>query len=165
VKSLGREVVGEEEECVYLLGFLIACEEFFMEVDVTFSVYAGLIVVRFEFESAVDVIVIKGFVEVPAVAEDAKGGVPAVYVPLLGVIGVREQVHWGTVDAVLPGALGARVCTYKVARLGKQIVVFGAACIDGFLRGDTNEAYASVYSRRIMGGGAYANTFSLAEGK
>jgi hypothetical protein len=25
------------------------------------------------------------------------------------------------------------VCTYKVTRLGKQIVVFGAACVDGFL--------------------------------
>jgi hypothetical protein len=44
------------------------------------------------------------------------------------------------VDAVLPGALGVCVCTYKVARFGEQVVVFGAACVDGFLRGDTEEA-------------------------
>jgi hypothetical protein len=47
----------------------------------------------FELDGAVDVIIIKGFVEVSSIAEDTEGGVPAIVVPLLGVIGVREQVH------------------------------------------------------------------------
>ena len=45
-------------------------------------------VVGFEFDGAVDVVVIEGFVEVSAVAEDSEGGVPAIDIPVLGVIGV-----------------------------------------------------------------------------
>ena len=41
-------------------------------------------VVEFEFEGAVDVVVVKGFVEVSAVAEDAEGEVSAIDIPLLG---------------------------------------------------------------------------------
>jgi hypothetical protein len=131
VEGLGGEVVGEEEECIYPLGFPIAGEEFFVEVDVTLGIYTGVIVVGF----------IKGFIEVlSSIAEDTVGGVPAIIVPLLGVIGVREQVHRGAADAVLPGALGACICTYEVASFGEQIVVFGAACVDGFLWGDTEKA-------------------------
>ena len=81
-------MVGEEEECVYPLGFSIACKEFFVEVDVAFGVYTGLCVVGFEFDGAVDVVVVEGFVEVSAVTEDSKGGVPAIDIPVLGVIGV-----------------------------------------------------------------------------
>jgi hypothetical protein len=80
-------------------------------------------VVGFEFDDAVDVIIIEGFVEVPAVAEESKCGVPAVAIPLLGVIRVREQVHGGAVDSVLSGALGARVCTYEVTRLSEYFAV------------------------------------------
>ena len=90
-------------------------------------------VVGFELDGTVDVIIIKGFIEVSSIAEDTLGGVPAIIVPLLGVVRVREQVYRGTVDAVLPGALGACVCTYEVASFGKQVVAFGAACVDGFL--------------------------------
>ena len=62
----------------------------------------------------------EGFIEVPAVAEDTEGGVPAVYVSLLvGVVGVREQVHGGPADAVLSGALGACVGTYEIPCLRK----------------------------------------------
>ena len=60
--GLGGEVVGEEEECVYSLGFPIAGEEFFVEVDVTHGIYTGLSVIGFELDSAVDVIIIKGFI-------------------------------------------------------------------------------------------------------
>jgi hypothetical protein len=140
VEGLGGEVVGEEEECIYPLGFPISGEEFFVEVDVTLGIYTGLSVVGFELDSAVDVIIIKGFVEVSSIAEDTVGGVPAIIVPLLGVVRVGEQVHRGAADAVLPGALGACVCTYVVARFGEQIVVSGAACVDGFLWADTEEA-------------------------
>ena len=97
-------------------------------------------VVGFELDGTVDVIIIKGFIEVSSIAEDTVGGVPAIIVPLLGVVRVGEQVHRGAADAVLPGALGACVCTYVVASFGEQIVVFGAACVDGFLWGDAEEA-------------------------
>jgi hypothetical protein len=140
VDGLGGEVVGEEEECIYPLGFSISSEEFFVEVDVSLGVYTGLSLAGFELDGAVDVIIIKGFIEVSSIAEDTLGGVPAIIVPLLGVVGVREQVHRRAADAVLPGALGACVCTYVVASFGEQIVVFGAACVDGFLWADTKEA-------------------------
>jgi hypothetical protein len=45
-------------------------------------------VVGFEFDGAVDVFVVEGFVEVSAVAEDSEGRVPAVDIPVLRVIGV-----------------------------------------------------------------------------
>jgi len=111
-----------------------------VEVDVTLGVYTGLGLAVFELDGAVDVIIIEGFIEVSSIAEDTVGGVPAIIVPLLGVVGVGEQVHRGAADAVLPGALGACVCTYVVARFGEQIVVSGAACVDGFLWADTEEA-------------------------
>ena len=133
-------MVGGKEECVYPLGFPIAGEEFFVEVDVTLGIYTGVSVVGFELDGTVDVIIIKGFIEVTSIAEDTLGGVPAIIVPLLGVVRVGEQVHRGAADAVLPGAFGACICTYKVASFGEQIVVFGAACVDGFLWGDAEEA-------------------------
>jgi hypothetical protein len=139
VEGLGGEVVGEEEECIYPLGFSISSEEFFVEVDVSLGVYTRLSLAGFELDGAVDVIIIKGFIEVTSIAEDTLGGVPAIIVPLLGVVGVREQIHRRTADAVLPGALGASVCTYVVTSFGEQIVVFGAACVDGFLWVDTKK--------------------------
>ena len=51
-----------------------------MEVDVTLGVHTWLGLVGFEFNGAVDVVIMEGFVEVPAVAEDTEGGVPAVKV-------------------------------------------------------------------------------------
>ena len=82
------EVVGEEEECVYPLGSPVPRKEFVMEVDVAFGIHPWLGLVGFQFYGAVDVVIIEGFVEVPAVAEDTEGGVPAVDVPVLGVIRV-----------------------------------------------------------------------------
>jgi len=93
VEGLGGEVVGEEEECIYPLGFSISSEEFFVEVDVSLGIYTGLSLAGFELDGAVDVIIVKGFVEVSFIAEDTVGGVPAIIVPLLRVIGVRKQVH------------------------------------------------------------------------
>ena len=83
-------MVGEEEECVYPLGSPVPRKEFFMKIDVAFGIYAGMGLVRFKFDGAVDVVILEGFVEVPPVAEDTKCGVPAVKVPVLRVIRVRE---------------------------------------------------------------------------
>ena len=91
MEGLGGEVVGEEEECVYPLGFPIVGEEFFIEVDVPFGIYARLGAVGIELDSAVDVIIIKGFVEVSSIAEDIVGGVPAIIVPLLGSSGSENR--------------------------------------------------------------------------
>ena len=115
--GLGGEVAGEEEECVYPLGSSVSREEFFVKIDVAFGIYAWVGLVRFDFDSAVDVIVLEGFVEVPPIAEDTKSGVPAVKVPVLRIIRVREQVHGGVADAVLSGALGACVGAYEVSCL------------------------------------------------
>ena len=69
------------------------------------------------------------------------------------------------VDAVLSGALGACVCTDEVTRLSEYVAVLGAACVYGFLGGDTEEAQASVYSGCVKRGGAYTDADSLAEGE
>ena len=81
-------MVGEEEECVYPLGPPVPRKEFFIKVDIAFGIHAWMGLVGFQFDGAVDVVIIEGFVEVPAVAEDAEGGVPAVNVPLLRVVRV-----------------------------------------------------------------------------
>ena len=112
-------MVGGKEECVYPLGSPVSREEFFMKVDIAFGVYTWLGLVGFEFNGAVDIVILEGFVEVPAVAEDTEGGVPAVKVPVLRVVRVREQVHGGLADAVLSGTLGACVSTYEVPCLRK----------------------------------------------
>ena len=88
-------------------------------IGVTFGIHPWLGLVGFEFDGAVDVVIIEGFNEVPAVAEDTEGGVPAVDVSLVWVVRVGEQVHRGPSDAVLSGALGAGVGTYVVPCLGK----------------------------------------------
>ena len=132
-------MVGEEEECVYPLGSPVPRKEFFMEVDVAFGIHAWLGLVGFQFYGAVDVVV-EGFVEVPTIAEDTKSGIPAVDVPVLGVIWVREQIHGGVADAVLSGALGACVGAYEVSCLRNEVVVTGVACIDGLFWVDAEES-------------------------
>ena len=107
-------MIGEKEECVYPFGSPVSREEFFVEVDVAFGIHPWLGLVGFQFYGAVYVVIIEGFVEVPAVAEDTEDGVPAVEVPVLRVIRVREQVHGGLADAVLSGALSASVGTYVI---------------------------------------------------
>ena len=88
--------------------------------------------VRVELDGAVDVVIVEGFIEVPTIAEDTKSGIPAVNVPVLRVVRVREQVPGGVDDAVLSGALGACVGAYEVSCLRKEVVVAGVACINGF---------------------------------
>ena len=122
---------GEEEECVYLLRSPVPRKEFFMEVDVAFGIHPWVGLVGFQFYGAVDVIISESFIEVPTVAEDTEGGIPAVNVPALWFIRVREQVHGGLADTVLSGALDACVGTYEVSCLRKEVVVAGVACIDG----------------------------------
>ena len=101
------------------MGLSVSREEFLEEVDVAFSVYAWLGLVGLEFDGAVDVFVIEGFVEVSAVAEYIKGGVPAVDVPLLWVIGVGKQVHGGAMDSFLSSTLRAFVCTDVISRFSE----------------------------------------------
>ena len=124
-------MVGEEEECVYPLGSLVPRKEFFMKVDVAFGIHAWMGLVGFQFDGAVDVVIVEGFVEVSIIAEDTKSGIPAVDVPVLGVVRVREQVQEGVADAVLSGALSACVGAYEVSCLRKEVVVTGVACIGG----------------------------------
>ena len=96
--------------------------------------------VGFQFYGAVDVVVVEGFVEVPTIAEDTKSGIPAVDVPVLGVVRVREQEHRGVADTVLSGALDACVGAYEVSCLRKEVVVTEVACIDGLFWGDAEES-------------------------
>ena len=163
--GLGGEVAGEEEECVYPLGSPVSREEFFVKIDVAFGIYAWVGLVRFKFDSAVDVIVLEGFVEVPPIAEDTKSGVPAVKVPVLRIIRVREQVHGGVADAVLSGALGACVGAYEVTCLCEEIVIAGVACIDGFFWGDPKESRARVCAGCVECGGSDPHSFSITEGE
>ena len=83
-------MVGEEEECVYPLGSPVPRKESFMKVDVAFGIHAWVGFVGFQFDGAVDVVIVEGFIDVSTIAEDTKSGIPAVDVPVLGVIRVRE---------------------------------------------------------------------------
>ena len=67
-------MVGEEEECVYPLWSPVPRKEFFMKIYVAFGIYAWMGLVRFEFDGAVDVVIVERFVEVPPIAEDTKCG-------------------------------------------------------------------------------------------
>ena len=158
-------MVGEEEECVYLLGSPVPRKEFFMKVDVAFGIHAWMGLVGFQFDGAVDVVIVEGFVEVPTIAEDTKSGIPAVDVPVLGVVRVREQVHGGVADAVLSGALGACVGAYEISCLRKEVVVAGVACIDGLFWGDAEKSRARVCSGCVECGGSYPHAFSFTEGE
>ena len=60
-------------------------QEFLMEVDVAFGIHSWLGLVGFQFYGAVDVVIMEGFAEVPTIAENTEGGIPAVNVPVLGV--------------------------------------------------------------------------------
>ena len=58
-------MVGEEEECVYPLGSPVPRKAFFMKIDVAFGIYAWMVLNGFQFDGAVDVVIVEGFVEVP----------------------------------------------------------------------------------------------------
>ena len=92
---------------------------------------------------------------IPPIAEDTKCGIPAVNVPVLRVIRVREQVHGGVADADLSGALGACVGAYEVSCLREEVVVAGVACINGFFWGDAKKSGARVCSGCVECGGSY----------
>ena len=99
-------------------------KEFFVEVDVTFGIHPWVGLVGCEFDSAVDVFISKGFVEVPAVAEDTKGGVPAVKVPLLRVVRYMEswrmqscRVRWVPVYAQMKSPAFANRLWYREWRV------------------------------------------------
>ena len=158
-------MVGEEEECVYPLGSPVPRKEFFVKIDVAFGIYAWMVLVGFQFDGAVDVVIVEGFIEVPTIAEDTKSGIPAVNVPVLRVVRVREQVHGGVADAVLSGALGACVGAYEISCLRKEVVVAGVACIDGLFWGDAEKSKARVCSGCVECGGSYPHAFGFTEGE
>ena len=64
-----------------------------MKVDVPFGVDTRVRLARFDFDGAVDVVVLKGFIKVAPIAEDSTGCVSAVNVALLWVVRVGEEVH------------------------------------------------------------------------
>ena len=84
------EKVGEEVDGIYPLRFAIAGQKFFIENDVPFGVYACSGVVWGPFDGAVDLFVLKAFIDQSAIACDPSGGVPAVDVSLLWIQRVRE---------------------------------------------------------------------------
>ena len=158
-------MVGEEEECVYPLGSPVPRKEFLMNIYVAFGIYAWMGLVRFEFDGAVDVVIVEGFVEVSSIAEDTKSGIPAVDAPVLGVVRVREQVHGGVADAVFSGALGACVGAYEVSCLCEEVVIAGVACIDGFFWGDPKESGSRVCAGCVECGGSDPHSFSVTKGE
>ena len=136
-----------------------------MKIDVAFGIYAWMVLVGFQFDGAVDVVIVDGFIEVPTIDEDTKSGIPAVNVPVLRVVRVREQVHGGVADAVLSSALGACVSAYEISCLRKEVVVAGVACIDGFFWGDAEKSRARVCSGCVECGGSYPHAFGFTKGE
>ena len=84
------EKMGEEVDGVYPLGFAIAGQEFFIEDDVPFGVDACSGVAWGPFDNAVDLFILKAFIDQSSVACDPDGGVPAVDILLLWIQGVEE---------------------------------------------------------------------------
>ena len=84
------EKVGEEVDGIYPLRFAIAGQKFFIEDDVPFGVDACSGVALSPFDGAVDLFILKTFVDQSSVACDPSGGVPAVDVSLLWIQGVGE---------------------------------------------------------------------------
>ena len=84
------EKVGEVVDGIYPLRFAIAGQKFFIENDVPFGVDACSGVAWGPFDGAVDLFVLKAFVDQSAIACDSNGGDPAVDVSLLWIQGVRE---------------------------------------------------------------------------
>ena len=82
--------IGEEVDGVDPLGLTVAGQEFFIEDDVTFDVDACCGFFWWPFDGAVDFFVLEAFVDKASVACGASGGVPAVYVSVKWVHGVRE---------------------------------------------------------------------------
>ena len=79
------EKVREEVDGIYPLRFAIAGQKFFIVNDVPFGVDACCGVGWGPFDGAVDLFVLKAFVDQSAIACDSSGGVPAVDVSLLWV--------------------------------------------------------------------------------
>ena len=95
--------MSEEFDGVYPLGFAIACEQFFIEVDVSFGVESGGRVFWVPFDCAVDSFVLEVLIDVAPITRDSCVWRPAVYVPTKWVRGVREYVHGWLGDAFQRG--------------------------------------------------------------
>jgi hypothetical protein len=85
--------VGEEFECIDLLGFTVSSEQFFVEIDVPFGVYACCWILWGSFDGAVDAVVLEVFVDVAPIARDSRLGCPAVYVAAEWIRWVGKDVH------------------------------------------------------------------------
>ena len=89
--ALGEKVGEEVDGGVYLLRFAIAGQKFFIEDDAPFGVDASSRVALGPlFDGAVDLFILKAFIDQSAIACDSNGGVLAVDVLLLWIQGVRE---------------------------------------------------------------------------
>jgi hypothetical protein len=111
--------MSKEEHGVDPLSFAIASEQFFVEVDVPFSVNASGGMLRAPFDGAVDAFIAEVFVNIAFIAGDSRFGCPAVNVPAEGIRGICEQVHGWLSDAFHGGPTGAMVCADEVPFAGK----------------------------------------------
>ena len=57
--------MGKKKSVYIHWGSPVPRKEFFMKIYVAFGIYAWMGLVRFEFDGAVDVVIVEGFVEVP----------------------------------------------------------------------------------------------------
>ena len=86
-----------------------------MEEDVTFGVYSCGGTIRGPFNGAVDLFIIEAFVYETSIAGDPGISRPAVYVAVLWVRWVREEIHRGLGDTFSGGTDGAVVGSDEVA--------------------------------------------------
>ena len=91
--------MGEEFECIDPLRFTVSSEQFFVEIDVPFGVYACCWMWWGPFDGAVDAIVLEVFVDVAPIARDSSFWCPAVYVAAEWIRWVGEDVHRRLGDA------------------------------------------------------------------
>ena len=112
--------MGKEVDGVYPLRFAIAGQKFFIEDDAPFGVDASSRVAWGPlFDGAVDLFILKAFIDQFAIACDSDGGVPAVDVSLLWIQGVGEEVHRWLADTFGDGAGGTMIRADKVPLSGK----------------------------------------------
>ena len=86
-----------------------------MEEDVTFGVYACSGSIRGPFNGAVNLFIIETFVDEASIAGDPSNSRPAVYVAVLWVGWVREEVHRGLGNTFSGGMDGAMVGADEIA--------------------------------------------------
>ena len=86
-----------------------------MEEDVTFGIYSCGGTIRGPFNGAVNLFIIEAFVYEASIAGDPGISRPVVYVAVLWVCWVREEVHRGLGNTFSGGTDGAMVGADEIA--------------------------------------------------